>query len=71
MNLEKEIEQLKNEVEVLTRCTHRCCVCGKPTDGYVRTLLFFTSYYCRNHFPFSAECCVNTEPSFNGERMRI
>ena len=29
---------------------YRCEVCGKPTDGWLR-VLFWTHYYCRDHFP--------------------
>jgi len=50
MDNKEKISELEKRIEILETCPHRCCVCGKPTNGWLK-LLFFTRYYCRDHFP--------------------
>ena len=48
----KEIADLKKRIKDLEDLPYRCCICGKPTDGYVRMLFFIVRYYCKAHFPY-------------------
>jgi uncharacterized Fe-S radical SAM superfamily protein PflX len=48
--LQNKINILQDKVKQLETCPHRCEVCGKPTNGYVR-FLFWTHYYCKDHYP--------------------
>ncbi len=49
--LEKEVDELKKRIDDLETLPYRCCVCGKPTDGYVQILWFSPRPYCRKHYP--------------------
>ena len=53
MDTETEIKQLKQKIIELESCPYRCEICGKPTDGWFR-VLFWTHYYCKDHFPLWA-----------------
>jgi len=48
----KRIEILENRLKEVEEKPYRCEVCGRPTDGWVRTL-FWTNYYCREHYPMA------------------
>jgi hypothetical protein len=47
--LNDRIKQLEKEVDELKK-PYRCEICGKPTDGWVKTLCF-TTYLCKEHYP--------------------
>jgi len=50
---EKRVKELEERIKNLEGCPYRCEVCGKPTNGWYR-VLFWTHYYCREHFPAGA-----------------
>jgi len=52
MDLEKKIIELEDKIRILEKNPHRCEVCGKPTDGWVR-YFFWTHWYCSDHHPMS------------------
>ena len=59
-NKDKKIQDLEHRLLDLESKPYRCEVCGKPTDGYYR-VLFWTHYYCRDHFPPGGYmACANT-----------
>jgi len=51
--LQAKIQELETKIKALESKPYRCEICGKPTDGWYR-VLFWTHYYCKDHFPPNA-----------------
>jgi len=52
-----KIKELEKKIKDLEEKPYRCEICGKPTNGWYR-FLFWTHYYCENHYPPTLSCNI-------------
>lgn len=51
MEKNNKISELEQRISDLESKPYRCEVCGKPTDGWTKTLFGRHHFYCRKHYP--------------------